>query len=127
MSIDKEFYIDDSGEINIKQGISAGRYTVAEFHQWLQELDESLDIHKNTHKACSTELEAALAKAEELRLSHYYNDDDCWYSCPASGQCCRENAGLKCDCGADAHNARVDELIKLLVAASNIPCKALGY
>lgn len=54
----------------------------------------------------------------ELRIKHYVNDEDCWYSCPASGECCNENAGSECNCGADKHNVKVDALIAGLTASN---------
>ena len=50
---------------------------------------------------------------ERLRRSHRVVDD-CWYSCPKSGECCNENTDDSCWCGADAHNAVVDELLALM-------------
>ena len=56
------------------------------------------------------ELDAAL---EALRRTHHVNDEDCWYSCPQSGECCRDDAPMmSCDCGADAHNAILDTVIE---------------
>lgn len=49
-----------------------------------------------------------------LRREHRYVDD-CWYSCPkAEDGCCDDSAGDECNCGADIHNALVDELIALV-------------
>ncbi len=48
---------------------------------------------------------------ESLRRDHLIVDEDCWYSCPKSGSCCNEEAGSECDCGADAENAVLDEVI----------------
>lgn len=58
---------------------------------------------------------ALVRKLESLRRSHYVCED-CWYSCPASGECCRDydETRTECDCGADEHNAQVDEAISLL-------------
>lgn len=57
--------------------------------------------------------EYALHLVEQLRLPHLVVED-CWYSCPKSGECCNDGAGSECDCGADQHNARVDSLIAYL-------------
>jgi hypothetical protein len=50
------------------------------------------------------------------RTKHYVCDEDCWYTCPAAteehdgGNTCKESTiGGPCDCGLDAHNAKVDE------------------
>jgi hypothetical protein len=48
---------------------------------------------------------------ESLRLSHG-TCDDCFYSCPMSDECCDDEAERKCNCGADAHNAKIDAAIK---------------
>ena len=52
---------------------------------------------------------------EKLRISHYQNYEDCWYSCPKSPDgCCNDNAGDECTCGADKHNAKLDEILVYL-------------
>lgn len=50
---------------------------------------------------------------EQARQEHFLSDEDCWYACPKSGNCC-DPAKPKdqCNCGADAHNAWIDELKK---------------
>lgn len=49
------------------------------------------------------------ALLSQLRLAHK-PCDDCWYSCPKSeGGCCDERQS-GCTCGADGHNAIVDQL-----------------
>ena len=43
----------------------------------------------------------------------HYVCDDCFYSCPKSGECCDNDADPnRCTCGADAHNAKIDEALK---------------
>ena len=49
----------------------------------------------------------------KLRRSHM-TCEDCWYSCPKSGECCNDGAGDKCDCGADEDNAIIDGLLAAL-------------
>ena len=52
------------------------------------------------------------AALEAAKLPHYVCEDDCWYSCPKSGECCDDTADqTKCNCGADAHNAKIDAAI----------------
>ena len=52
---------------------------------------------------------AALAKRE-----HCYCEDS-WYSCPkATDGCADDYQGSDCNCGADAHNAKVDALVAAL-------------
>ena len=76
-----------------------------------------------------TELEKELAAlkiaVEELgamaRREHFILDDDCWYSCPASGvsgRCRRDDNDKRCDCGADEDNARLDAILAKLKPAA---------
>jgi hypothetical protein len=51
----------------------------------------------------------------DLRLAHHVSED-CWYSCPKSGESCREAAGDVCLCGADMHNAKLDALAAILAS-----------
>jgi hypothetical protein len=53
------------------------------------------------------EIERLRALLLESKRSHVVCED-CWYSCPASGECCKPDHGGKCDCGADEWNAKVD-------------------
>ena len=58
-------------------------------------------------------IEVAVRMAKLAIREHRINDDDCWYSCPASGKSCNseqmEETGEKCRCGADAWNAIVEK------------------
>ena len=45
---------------------------------------------------------------EKMRRDHIYCDD-CW-----KRGCCRDDAGEKCTCGADKHNAILDSIIGFL-------------
>lgn len=56
-----------------------------------------------------------LAKRLREKVSHY-ECEDCWYSCPKSGECCNENAGTDCTCGADDENALREEAAAALEA-----------
>lgn len=50
---------------------------------------------------------------EKLRHKHYTNDEDCWYSCPKSGECCNsERDNDECTCGADTYNEILDQVIQ---------------
>lgn len=42
----------------------------------------------------------------ESKRKHYVCED-CWYSCPESGECCDERE-KECNCGAAEWNAKVD-------------------
>ena len=45
------------------------------------------------------------------KRDHYVCGGDCWYSCPKTGESCNELPNDVCDCGADAHNAKIDEAL----------------
>jgi hypothetical protein len=50
---------------------------------------------------------------------HFWVDGDNWYSCPkAPDGCADEHAGTDCNCGADAHNAKVETLLAQLREAA---------
>lgn len=61
-----------------------------------------------------------IALLESLRRNHLIVEDDCWYSCPKAigwdGEpaCCNDQYGSECNCGADEHNARLDEAIAIV-------------
>ena len=47
------------------------------------------------------------------KIPHYVCED-CWYSCGKTGvDCCNDAARGKCTCGADAHNAKIDEALNV--------------
>lgn len=60
-----------------------------------------------------------VAEAIPTLERHHVVIDDCWYSCPASGDCCddRETDG-ECNCGADRHNAQLQALLDRLIVLS---------
>lgn len=50
----------------------------------------------------------AQEKAEELAGGHFVLDEDCWYSCPKSGESCRDDADtLPCDCGREERAEKI--------------------
>lgn len=52
--------------------------------------------------------------AEKLmaaKRNHLVVDGDCWFSCPASGECCQDDA-KGCNCGADTVNAEIDKALE---------------
>ena len=71
-----------------------------------------LDWRKQ-HDAQRDLLRRAREALTKLRRSHM-TCEDCWYSCPKSGECCNDGAGDKCDCGADEDNAIIDGLLAAL-------------
>jgi hypothetical protein len=60
------------------------------------------------------ELEKLILELGELaHRYHYHVDDDNWYSCPkAPDGCLNDAVGTDCNCGADEHNVKVDQIIK---------------
>jgi hypothetical protein len=52
-------------------------------------------------------LEEALKQA---RHSHLVVHEDCWYSCPESGECCNDNEH-GCNCGANYRNVLIDQAL----------------
>lgn len=40
-----------------------------------------------------------------LRFREHRECEDCWYSCPKSGDYCRDDGDTKCDCGKDQADA----------------------
>lgn len=48
---------------------------------------------------------------ESLKLQHHYCDDS-WYNCPLHPDgCANAYEEYACNCGAEKHNAKVDEII----------------
>jgi hypothetical protein len=59
-------------------------------------------------------IDKALQLLSKLYEKHY-ECEDCWYSCPKSDEgCCNEYAEDGCTCGADKHNALIDEIMNIL-------------
>jgi len=53
-----------------------------------------------------------MVESLELMSLQHHECEDSWYSCPKSpGGCSNDEAGDNCDCGADAHNARIDAIL----------------
>lgn len=52
------------------------------------------------------------------KRDHFWVDGDNWYSCPKAPEGCADDTKPKdeCDCGADAHNAKVEALLSKLRA-----------
>ena len=52
---------------------------------------------------------------EKLRQDHV-ECNDCWYSCPKSENgCCNYSEGDDCNCGAEEHNNRLDNIINYCI------------
>ena len=74
--------------------------------------NDTIEQKSQKSQKLSFNSEWLLEKLEELRVSHY-NCGDSWYSCPKSSEgCVNEEVDDECNCGADKHNAVVDELIQ---------------
>ena len=58
-----------------------------------------------------------LAELKELAIREHYYCEDEWYSCPlADDGCLNDDVDPnECDCGADEHNAKVEDIYKKLV------------
>lgn len=76
----------------------------------------SHDIDEWNTRPIEDELQARITELEEalksLRSDKHYVCDDCWYSCPKSGECCNDTKGDECDCGTDRRNAIIDKALE---------------
>jgi len=70
-----------------------------------------------TPTGAASALSAGLERLAALaKRGHTYCVDG-WYSCPkAEDGCFDDSRGPECDCGADEHNAKVEELHVQLMA-----------
>jgi hypothetical protein len=65
----------------------------------------------------STDFRALCAELTKLARRNHYTCEDAWYSCPKSSDgCANDAAGDECDCEADSHNDKIDELLSLAAA-----------
>ena len=69
----------------------------------------------NTNAHVEQAIDGSWVRFEDVRAflleskRKHYVCEDCWYSCPKSGECCNEfRKQDECDCGADEWNAKVD-------------------
>lgn len=47
-----------------------------------------------------------------ISKQHHHYCEDSWYSCPKCSEgCSDESQGENCNCGAEKHNKKVDELL----------------
>ena len=71
-------------------------------------------------KDMAQELLDARQKTELLRNfllsqkgTEHYECEDCWYSCPKSGECCDDRLGKDvCTCGLDKRNEEIDAVLR---------------
>jgi len=55
--------------------------------------------------------EEIITALKALYREHHYGDD-CWYTCPAHPEgCCDSTQGKSCNCGAEEHNRKLDDII----------------
>jgi hypothetical protein len=58
-------------------------------------------------------INTSICKLYELTKRSHYVCEDKWYNCPkSSGGSHNDALGDECNCGADEHNAEVDEIMK---------------
>lgn len=101
--------------------------SLSELHGWVStilngwERDDTVDsIVDDIVSLIEDDRRAVIGGLHGLRASHRFVED-CWYSCPKSEDgCCNEAEGDECNCGADTHNARVDELIQLALHGGEV-------
>lgn len=56
-----------------------------------------------------------LKTVDSLKKGHY-ECDDCWYSCPKSGNCADDTLDDdECNCGVDRENARLDAIKSMII------------
>lgn len=61
----------------------------------------------------------ALCRSQE----YHYDCEDCWYSCPRSGNCCNDTAGDECNCGYDRRVKEKMDLYKAGYLAALADCR----
>jgi len=72
----------------------------------------SLMHERDDAKAALAPYRALASVLEASKIPHLVVDGDCWFSCPKSGECCRDDQDkTKCECGADVHNKRIDDAL----------------
>lgn len=73
--------------------------------------------HAKTKQGRDALLAAGKRLAELAHREHYNCEEDTWYGCPLSRDGCCNDAidKTKCNCGADEHNAEVEQLLKTFV------------
>jgi hypothetical protein len=70
-----------------------------------------LDDKATVSRSVSSDLLDAVSELKTLALKEHYYCEDGWYSCPkAEGGCFNDAAGDECNCGAEAHNAKVEDI-----------------
>lgn len=79
----------------------------------ISDLEKKLEMADQVESNLSLEIDRLAELLPKLKRNHY-ECEDCYYSCPKCKEgCCDEREGDQCTCGADKHNALVDEAIKI--------------
>lgn len=79
---------------------------------------------KNNARPNDGRLHGVVLQLANLAKREHYGCEDSWYSCPKHPDGCScDNAGKECTCGADEHNAKVNELLAELLQNSAIDIK----
>lgn len=79
-------------------------------------IDDGKIRHQSDLCAAWQQLNEQNTLAQELgalAMRHHYTcEEDIWYACPkAATGCADDRQGTECNCGADAHNAKVTSLL----------------
>ena len=70
----------------------------------------------------TVDFRALCIELAKLARRDHYRCEDHWYSCPKSPDgCANDLAGDECNCGADSHNDKIDELLSLIALATLPP------
>jgi hypothetical protein len=65
----------------------------------------------------NSKLRALVEELAQAGKRSHYECEDSWHSCPKSpGGCSNEGEGEDCNCVADRHNAKIDNLASSLLA-----------
>jgi predicted RNase H-like nuclease (RuvC/YqgF family) len=100
----------------LKESLAEARGEIERLREYttctLESTDAEMD-DKDIQIIKKDKLIEQLKKAlESAKQKHYVNDDDNWYSCPASGLCSNDSAGTDCNCGADYVNSIIEAALR---------------
>lgn len=75
----------------------------------------NISSHKKMRQI-SLDPDRLIEQLNTLRREHLTVEGDCWFSCPMreDNYCGNTPPGTRCECGAQAHNERIDSIIKEL-------------
>jgi len=80
------------------------------------ESKEKAKTEKPEARKCPVDL--LISELHQLALQTHYSCEDSWYSCPKSENGCYNDAypDDECNCGADEHNKKVNELYEKILS-----------